>query len=131
MKNTSTDIAIKNDNIFAELNKGRNNIENDEEKNVNLLSQKKVDEFLTTNAGEEEDFDEVKQITKQMNFLKKELKELKSFNQQITEQVKELIKNIKCDNKNKLQIAQICQLLNLSPTTTNRILTNNKKGIKI
>ena len=66
-----------------------------------------------------------------MNFLKKELKELKSFNQQITEQVKELIKNIKCDNKNKLQIAQICQLLNLSPTTTNRILTNNKKGIKI
>ena len=131
VKNTSTDIAIKNDNIFAELNKGKNNIENDEEKNVNLLSQKKVDEFLTTNAGEEEDFDEVKQITKQMNFLKKELKELKSFNQQITEQVKELIKNIKCDNKNKLQIAQICQLLNLSPNTTNRILTNNKKGIKI
>ena len=131
VKNTSTDIAIKNDNIFAELNKGKNNIENDEEKSVNLLSQKKVDEFLTTNAGEEEDFDEVKQITKQMNFLKKELKELKSFNQQITEQVKELIKNIKCDNKNKLQIAQICQLLNLSPTTTNRILTNNKKGIKI
>ena len=131
VKNTSTDIAIKNDNIFAELNKGKNNIENDEEKNVNLISQKKVDEFLTTNAGEEEDFDEVKQITKQMNFLKKELKELKSFNQQITEQVKELIKNIKCDNKNKLQIAQICQLLNLSPNTTNRILTNNKKGIKI
>ena len=44
VKNTSTDIVIKNDNIFAELNKGKNNIENDEEKNVNLLSQKKVDE---------------------------------------------------------------------------------------
>ena len=125
IKNTSTD------NIFAQLNKGKkNNIENEDQKN-NLISQKKVDEFLTTNAGEEDDFDEVKQITKQMNFLKKELKEIKSFDAQLIEQVKELIKIIKCDSKNKLQISQICQLLNLSPTTTNRILTNNKKGIKI
>ncbi len=125
IKNTSTD------NIFAQLNKGKkNNIENEDQKN-NLISQKKVDEFLTTNAGEEDDFDEVKQITKQMNFLKKELKEIKSFDAQLIEQVKELIKIIKCDSKNKLQISQICQLLNFSPTTTNRILTNNKKGIKI
>ena len=131
IKNTSTDITIKNDNIFAQLNKGKKNTIENEEQETNLISQKKVDEFLTTNAGEEEDFDEVKQILKQMNFLKKELKEVKNFNQQLIEQVKELIKNTKCDNKNKLQISQLCQLLNFSPTTTNRILTNNKKGIKI
>ena len=131
IKNTSTDITMKNDNIFTQLNKGKNNnIENEDQKN-NLISQQKVDEFLTTNAGEEDDLDEVKQITKQMNFLKKELKEIKNFDAQLIEQVKELIKNIKCDSKNKLQISQICQLLNFSPTTTNRILTNNKKGIKI
>ena len=95
------------------------------------MSQQKVDEFLNKNAGEEEDFDEVKQIQKQMKFLKKELKETRNILELLTDQVKELIKNVKCDNKNKPQIVQICQLLNLSPETTKRIVTNNKKGIKI
>ena len=86
---------------------------------------------MTTNAGEEADFDEVKQIQNQMKFLKKELKETRNYNDQLTEQVKELIKNVKCDNKNKIYIEQICQILNLSPNTTKKIISNNKKGIKI
>ena len=102
-----------NENIFAELNKGKKEItDDDEEKKANLMSQKKVDEFLLKNTGEEADYDEVKQIEKQMKFLKKELKETRALNEQLSEQVKELIKNIKCDSKNKLQINQICQLLN-------------------
>ena len=130
-KNTSTELSTNcNDNIFAELNKKKDKI-NDEEKIANLMSQQKVDEFLNKNAGEEEDFDEVKQIQKQMKFLKKELKETRNILELLTDQVKELIKNVKCDNKNKPQIVQICQLLNLSPETTKRIVTNNKKGIKI
>ena len=130
--NTSTEFSNYNENIFAELNKGKKEInDDDEEKKANLMSQKKVDEFLLKNTGEEADYDEVKQIEKQMKFLKKELKETRALNEQLSEQVKELIKNIKCDSKNKLQINQICQLLNFSPNTTSRILTNNKKGIKI
>ena len=128
--NTSTEFSNFNDNFFSKLNKGKDQIE-DEEKKANLLSQKKVDEFLTTNAGEEADFDEVKQIQNQMKFLKKELKETRNYNDQLTEQVKELIKNVKCDNKNKIYIEQICQILNLSPNTTKKIISNNKKGIKI
>ena len=128
--NTSTEFSNFNDNFFSKLNKGKDQIE-DEEKKANLLSQKKVDEFLTTNAGEEADFDEVKQIQNQMKFLKKELKETRNYNDQLTEQVKELIKNVKCDNKNKIYIEQICQILNLSHNTTKKIISNNKKGIKI
>ena len=128
VKNTSTELSKYNENIFAELNKDKNDL--DEEKKANLMSQKKVDEFLQTNAGEEEDFDEMKQIQKQMKFLKKELKELRNNNEQLIEQVKELLKNVKCDNKNKLQISQICQILKLSPEITNKIINNDKKGIK-
>ena len=59
--------------------------------------------------------------------LKEELKETKSKLEQLIGQVKELLKNVKCDNKNKPQFVQICQILNLSPQTTNRIITNNNK----
>ena len=129
--NTSTEFSQNyNDNIFSQLNKGKNQID-DEEKKANLLSQKKVDEFLTTNAGDEGDFDEVKQIEKQMVFLKKELKETRNAHEQLTEQVKELIKNVKCDGKNKIYIEQICQILNIPSEITKKILANNKKGIKI
>ena len=129
--NISTEFSQNNnDNIFSQLNKGKNQIE-DEDKKANLISQKKVDEFLTTNAGDEADFDEVKQIEKQMKFLKKELKETRNLKDLLAEQVKELIKNVKCDSKNKIYIEQICQILNISSDNTKKILANNKKGIKI
>ena len=63
--------------------------------------------------------------------LKEELKETKSKLEQLIGQVKELLKNVKCDNKNKLIFSQICQILQLSPQTTSRIINNNKKGIII
>ena len=90
-----------------------------------------MDEFLTKNAGDEADFDEVKQINNQMKVLKKELKETRNVNEQLSEQVKELILNIKCDSKNKLYVEQICQILNISPEITKKIVPNNKKGLKI
>ena len=66
-----------------------------------------------------------------MKMLKQELKETRIKLEQLSDQVKELLKNVKCDNKNKPQFVQICQILNLSPQTTNRIITNNnKKAIK-
>ena len=45
-----------------------------------------------------------------MKFLKEELKEVRTKYDQLTGQVKELLKNVKCDNKNKPQFVQICQL---------------------
>ena len=62
--------------------------------------------------------------------LKDELKEKKTKIEQLIGRVKELLKKVKCDNKNKPEFIQICQILNLSPQTTNRIITNNnKKGM--
>ena len=63
--------------------------------------------------------------------LKEELKETNKNLEQLTGQVKELLKNVKCDNKNKIHFSQICQILRLSPQTTSRIINNNKKGIII
>jgi len=64
-----------------------------------------------------------------MILLKEELKDTKTKLEQLIGQVKELLKNVKCDMKTKPQFVQICQILQLSPQTTNRIITNNKKGI--
>ena len=65
-----------------------------------------------------------------MVFLKKELKETRNAHEQLTEQVKELIKNVKCDGKNKIYIEQICQILNIPSEITKKILANNKKELK-
>ena len=66
----------------------------------------------------------------QNGVLKEELKDTKAKLEQLIGQVKELLKNAKCDNKNKPQFVQICQILNLSPQTTKRLINNiNKKGI--
>ena len=94
-----------------------------------IESQRKVDEFLRKGLGNEEDYDEVKQMNHQMKMLKAEIKELRLKLEQLTEQVKMLIKNVKCDAKNKPQIVQICQILGFSPQTTSRIVGNNKKNL--
>ena len=92
-------------------------------------SEKKADEFLKEGLGDDSDYNEIKQMQKQMTFIKKQLKEINLKYEQLSEQVKELLKNIKCDIKIKPQISQICQILGFSPQTTARIITNKKTGI--
>ena len=46
----------------------------------------------------------------------------------LSEQIEELLKNIKLDMKNKPQIVQICQILGKSPEEVNKII-NKKKSI--
>ena len=46
----------------------------------------------------------------------------------LKEQFEELMKNIKCDLKNKPQIVQICQIFGKSPDEINKIV-NKKKSI--
>ena len=75
------------------------------------------------------EYNEFKQMQKQMTFIKKQLKESLQNYEQLSEQVKELLKNVKCDIKIKPQISQICQILGYSPNTTSRILSNKKTGI--
>ena len=94
-----------------------------------IESQRKVDEFLRKGLGDEEDYDELKILSKQIKMLKDEIKENRLQFQQLSDQVKILIKNIKCDTKIKPQIVQICQILGFSPQTTSRIVTNNKKNL--
>ena len=61
---------------------------------------KKVDEFLANGAGDEDDYDEVKMITKQMNFLKEEIKDYREKNQKLGTEMKDLFTKIKCNDKN-------------------------------
>ena len=92
-------------------------------------AEKKADEFLREGIGDESDYNEVKQMQKQMKFIKEQLKESLLKYDQLSEQVKELIKNIKVEIKIKPQISQICQIIGYSPQTTSRILSNKKGGI--
>ena len=92
-------------------------------------SERKVDDYLNKGIMEDNALDIEKQVQEQLNFLKKENKEIKYKYNLLIEQVKELLKNIKCDMKNKPQVSQICQILGYSPQTINKIVTNKKKVI--
>ena len=91
-------------------------------------SEKKVDDYLNKGIIEENDLDIVKQNEEQMKLLKNEIKEKNNKLNMLTEQIDELMKNIKCDMKNKPQIVQICQILGKSPEEVNKIV-NRKKSI--
>ena len=78
-------------------------------------------------AGEEDDFDEVKMINKQMNFLKEEIKDYREKNKKLENEIKELFSKIKCNSKNKNHIVQICQLLGFQPTIVEQIISNKFK----
>ena len=113
--NTSDEVtSVGLNNIFEELNKNKI----DKEKNVE-------------NKNENDENAELILAQKQMMVIKKELKDTNYRFGLLSEQVKELLKNVKCDMKNKPQFVQICQLLNISQEATNMLITNNKKGLKI
>jgi len=91
-------------------------------------SEKKVDDYLNKAVIEENDFDIIKQNEEQMKLLKNEIKEKNNKFNMLSEQIEELLKNIKLDMKNKPQIVQICQILGKSPEEVNKII-NKKKSI--
>jgi hypothetical protein len=91
-------------------------------------SEKKVDDYLNKCIIEENDLDIIKQNEEQMKLLKDEIKEKNNKLKMLSEQIEELMKNIKCDMKNKPQIVQICQILGKSPEEVNKIV-NKKKTI--
>ena len=136
VKNTSIEVGNEGfKNILEELNKS--NVKDKkklQDKNIKLNNQLK-DKDINKNENEindsskKGDIDELNQAQEQMILLKEELKDTKTKLEQLIGQVKELLKNVKCDMKIKPQFVQICQILQLSPQTTNRIITNNKKGI--
>ena len=63
-----------------------------------------------------------------MKLLKNEIKEKNNKFNMLSEQIEELLKNIKLDMKNKPQIVQIYQILGKSSEEINK-LTNKKKSI--
>ena len=89
-------------------------------------SEKMVDEFLMKGAGDEDDYDEVKIITKQMNFLKEEIKDNREKNKKLKDEISDLLTKIKCNDKNRKNIVQICQLLAFTPETIEQIISNKK-----
>ena len=81
---------------------------------------------MAKGAGEEDDFDEVKMINKQMNFLKEEIKDYREKMKKLQNEIKELFRKIKCNDKNRKNIVQICQLLGFSPQLVDEIISNRK-----
>jgi seryl-tRNA synthetase len=131
------DFIKTRDDAFEEANSRKSGIPRVSTKSQGSInndykaSERKVDEFLNKGAIEENDLDIVKQMDEQMKSLKNEIKETSNKYNLLSEQVKELLKNIKCDMKIKPQIVQICQIFNFSPEIINKIVTNKKKGIII
>ena len=109
-------------NNEAELNKSKKSSKDDPFKE----SEKLVDEFLMKGAGEEDDFDEIKIISKQMNFLKDEIKENREKYKKLGNEVKNLFSIIKCNDKNRKSIVQICQLLGFKPELIDQFISNKK-----
>ena len=95
----------------------------------NKINEKKVDDFLNKGIIEDNDLDVEKHLQEQIKFFKKEIKEKDIKLNSLTEQVKELLKNIKCDIKNKPHVVQICQLLGIPQQIMNKIVTNKKNII--
>ena len=89
----------------------------------------KTDEFRGKKIYLDSELDIEKQVKEQLQLLKNENKELRYKYNLLIEQIKELLKNIKCDMKNKPQVSQICQILGYSPQTINKVVSNNKKVI--
>ena len=117
---------IYNSEKSDELNKAIN-INNDD---PFKQSEQKVDEFLANGAGEEDDFDEVKMINKQMNFLKEEIKDYREKIKKLQNEIKELFRKIKCNDKNRKNIVQICQILSFPSTLIDQIIANKFKKDK-
>ena len=122
IENTNTNNKSNSD----ELNKAMN-LNNSKKDDPFKESERKVDEFLANGAGDEDDFDEVKVINKQMNFLKEEIKDYREKNKNLGNEIKELFSKIKCNDKNRKHIVQICQILNFQPVIIDQIISNKFK----
>ena len=139
--NNKNEEAKDNDNENDALNKNiekmdlNDNFIDDEGQNKSKVSskndpfkesEKMVDEFLMKGAGDEDDYDEVKIITKQMNFLKEEIKENREKYKKLGNEISDLLTKIKCNDKNRKNIVQICQLLSFTPDTIEQYISNKK-----
>ena len=129
------DFLKNNNEIFDEANSRRSGIPGGisiksqvSSNNEYKVSEKKVDDYLNKGLIEDNDLDIINQNEEQMKLLKNEIKEKNNKLSMLTEQIEELMKNIKCDMNNKPQIVQICQILGKSPEEVNKII-NKKKGI--
>ena len=127
-------VKIPNDDKHSSKHSGILN-KNPSQQNISSLNgikenEKKVDIFLKNCVCEDEDQDEIKQMTEQNKFLKGRIKELETQSKNMEDLVKELIKNVKYEPLIKPQITQICQLLGYSPQTTQKIISNKVSGIK-
>ena len=126
IENPNTNINTNNKSNSDELNKAID-LNNSKKDDPFKESERKVDEFLAKGAGDEDDFDEVKIINKQMNFLKEEIKDYREKNKNLGKEIKELFSKIKCNDKNRKHIVQICQILGFQPNIIDQIITNKFK----
>ena len=89
-------------------NSNRNAINENDTFNYKVEEKKKMN-FLKERIGDESDYNKIKQIQIQKKFIKEQLKDSLLKYDQLSEQVKELLKNVKIDIKIKPQISQICK----------------------
>jgi hypothetical protein len=119
--------------------------ENDDKKVIDLLSDikqkrtkpenkegnKKEEEnflgILNDVPGNESDLDEVKGLKNLVEYLKNDIKEKEKIINELIEQIKDLIKDLKWNKKNNQRVTKILTILGYAPEVI-KILIDNKKG---
>lgn len=100
-------------------------------KRENKGANKKDDEnflgILNDVPGNESDLDEVKGLKNFIKFLKNDIKEKEKVLNALIEQIKEIIKELKWNNKNNQRVTKILTILGYTPEII-KIVIDNKKG---
>ena len=122
-------ISLENESNFIDFDEsgGENIIKYLKDKNILKKKEDNDEDILKDIPGNESDLDEVKGLKTLTKYLKKDNKEKDKKLYNLGEKIKELINNLKYDDKIKPQISQILELLGFSSDKVPNIL-NNKKG---
>ena len=125
--NNINGISLQNESDFIEFDDtgGENIIKYLKDKNILKKKENEDDEdILKDIPGNESDYDEIKGLKILTQYLKKDNKEKDKKINNLAEKIKELINNLKYDNKLVPQLSQILELLGLSSENN----LNNDKG---
>ena len=126
--NEINEISLENESDFIDFNEieGDNIIQYLKDKKLLIKKEDDKDEnILNDIPGDDSDYDVIKGLKIQAKYLKKDNKEKDIKFNNLSLNIKELIKNLKFDDKIKPQLSNILQLLGYSSDNIKFILNNN------
>ena len=133
--NNIKDISHFCDSNFIEDDKDDKNVidllsnikQNDKKEDKKAKDDENFLNILNDVPGNESDLDEVKGLKKLVTFLKNDIKDKDKILNELIEQIKEIIKELKWNTKNNQRVSQILKILGYTPEII-KIIIDNKKG---